>query len=166
MSASPSPDPGSDLPASPAPAASADPATVRRLLRQSRTIAVVGLSGDPEKPSWQVARYLQDQGYRIIPVNPRLAEVLGEKAYPDLRSVPEPIDLIDVFRPAADCPAIAEQAVAIRARGLWLQAGIVSDEAAAIARRAGLPVVMDRCTLVEHRHLAASAPEIGSAPTG
>jgi predicted CoA-binding protein len=161
MSASPSLDPG--LRASPATGASADPATIRHLLRQSRTIAVVGLSGDPAKPSWQVARYLQEHGYRIIPVNPRLTEVLGEKAYPDLRSIPEPVDLVDVFRPPADCPAIAEQAVAIRARGLWLQAGIVSEAAAAIARRAELPIVMDRCTLVERRHLAESAPPGGSA---
>jgi predicted CoA-binding protein len=141
----------------------ADPATIRTLLQQARTIAVVGLSGDPAKPSWQVARYLQEQGYRILPVNPRLTEVLGEKAYPDLRSIPEPVDLVDVFRPAADCPAIAEQAAAIRAGGLWLQSGIVSPEAATLARHAGLAVVMDRCTLVEHRRLATSTQPSGPA---
>jgi predicted CoA-binding protein len=141
----------------------ADPATIRRLLQQSRTIAVVGLSGDPDKPSWQVAHYLQKQGYRILPVNPRLTEVLGERAYPDLRSIPEAVDLVDVFRPAADCPAIAEQAAAIRARGLWLQSGIVSHESARLARNAGLAVVMDRCTLVEHRSLATSDPAGGRA---
>lgn len=157
MSASPSPDPGSR--ATPAASPSADPATIRHLLQQSRTVAVVGLSGDPEKPSWQVARYLQEHGYRIIPVNPRLTEVLGEKAYPDLGSIPEPVDLVDLFRPAVDCPAIAEQAVAVRARGLWLQSGIVSETAADIARRAGLAVVMDRCTFVEHRRLTGSTPE-------
>ncbi len=160
MSALPSS--GSSPHPSPAHSLSADPATICRLLQQSRTIAVVGLSGDPEKPSWQVARYLQEHGYRIIPVNPRLTEVLGEKAYPDLGSIPEPVDLVDVFRPAADCPAIAEQAVALHARGLWLQSCIISEEAAHIARRAGLAVVMDRCTLVEHRRLGGSTSKRGS----
>lgn len=159
MSASPSS--GSGPHPTPVSSPSADPATIRRLLQQCRTIAVVGLSGDPEKPSWQVARYLQEHGYRIIPVNPRLTEVLGEKAYPELGLIPEPVDLVDVFRPAAECPAIAEQAVALRARGLWLQSGIVSEEAAEVARRAGLAFVMDRCTLVEHRRLTGSASEGG-----
>jgi len=126
---------------------------LRRILREARTIAVVGLSADPEKPSHEVAAYLQAQGYRIIPVNPRGGVILGETVYADLRAVPEPIDLVDVFRPAADCLEVARGAVAVRAKALWLQLGIVNDEAAAFARAAGLAVVMDRCTLREHRRL-------------
>jgi predicted CoA-binding protein len=126
---------------------------LRRILREARTIAVVGLSADPEKPSHEVAAYLQAQGYRIIPVNPRGGVILGETVYADLRAVPEPIDLVDVFRPAAACLEVARGAVAVRAKALWLQLGIVNDEAAAFARAAGLAVVMDRCTLREHRRL-------------
>jgi predicted CoA-binding protein len=128
---------------------------LRRILREARTIAVVGLSADPEKPSHEVAAYLQAQGYRIIPVNPRGGVILGETVYADLRAVPEPIDLVDVFRPAADCLEVAREAAAVRAKALWLQLGIVNDEAAAFARAAGLAVVMDRCTLREHRRLLA-----------
>jgi len=124
-----------------------------RILCAARTIAVVGLSADPEKPSHEVAAYLQAQGYRIIPVNPRGGIILGETVYADLRAVPEPIDLVDVFRPAAVCLDIAREAVAVRAKVLWLQLGIVNEEAAALARAAGLAVVMDRCTLREHRRL-------------
>ena len=124
-----------------------------RILREARTIAVVGLSGDSEKPSHEVAAYLQAQGYRIIPVNPRGGVILGETVYADLRAVPEPIDLVDVFRPAEACLDIAREAVAVRAKVLWLQLGIVNEEAAALARAAGLAVVMDRCTLREHRRL-------------
>jgi predicted CoA-binding protein len=126
-----------------------------RILREARTIAVVGLSADPEKPSHEVAAYLQAHGYRIIPVNPRGGVILGETVYADLRAVPEPVDLVDVFRPAAACPDIARAAVAVEAKALWLQLGIVNEEAAALARAAGLAVVMDRCTLREHRRLLA-----------
>jgi predicted CoA-binding protein len=126
-----------------------------RILREARTIAVVGLSADPEKPSHEVAAYLQAHGYRIIPVNPRGGVILGETVYADLRAVPEPIDLVDVFRPATACPDVARAAVAVRAKVLWLQLGIVNEEAAALARAAGLAVVMDRCTLREHRRLLA-----------
>ena len=126
---------------------------VGRILREARTIAVVGLSADPGKPSHEVAAYLQAQGYRIIPVNPRGGAILGETVYADLRAVPEPIDLVDVFRPAAACLDVARDAVAVRAKVLWLQLGIVNEEAATLARDAGLTVVMDRCTLREHRRL-------------
>ncbi|HTZ19828.1 MAG TPA: CoA-binding protein [Opitutaceae bacterium] len=126
---------------------------LRRILREARTIAVVGLSGDSAKPSHEVAAYLQAQGYRIIPVNPRGGVILGETVYADLRAVPEPVDLVDVFRPAAACLEVARAAVAVGAKTLWLQLGIVNDEAAALAHAAGLAVVMDRCTLREHRRL-------------
>ena len=126
-----------------------------RILRKARTIAVIGLSADPEKPSHEVAAYLQAHGYRIIPVNPRGGVILGEAVYADLSAVPEPIDIVDVFRPAAACLKVAREAVAVRAKVLWLQLGIVNEEAAALARAAGLAVVMDRCTLREHRRLLA-----------
>jgi predicted CoA-binding protein len=132
-----------------------DDAALRRLLREARTIAVVGLSADPRKPSHEVAAYLQAQGYRIIPVNPRGGVILGETVYADLRAVPEPIDIVDVFRPAAACLDVAREAVAVRAKALWLQLGIVNEEASALACAAGLAVVMDRCTLREHRRLLA-----------
>lgn len=130
--------------------------TLRQILRQSRTIAVVGLSADSTRPSHGVATYLRQQGYRIIPVNPRYDEVLGERCYPDLAAIPEPVDMVDVFRNAADCVPIAEQAVAIGAKVLWLQLGVVNDEAARIARAGGLTVVQDRCVEIEHARLAAS----------
>jgi len=130
-----------------------DAHVMQRLLRESNTIAVVGLSTDPERASSRVASYLMKRGYRIIPVNPKAESILGEKAYADLASIPETVDLVDVFRPAAECLAVAEQAVAIRAKGLWLQIGIVNIEAADRAARAGLDVVIDRCLMTEHAHL-------------
>ena len=126
-----------------------------RILREARTIAVVGLSADPDKPSHEVAAYLQAHGYRVIPVNPRGGTILGETVYADLRAVPEPVDIVDVFRPAAACLDVARAAVAVGAKVLWLQLGIVNEEAAALARAAGLAIVMDRCTLREHRRLLA-----------
>lgn len=131
-----------------------DPIT--RILRESHTIAVVGLSNDPTRDSYEVAAYLKAQGYCIIPVNPFVTEVLGERAYPDLLSIPEPVDLVDVFRRPEATPPIAQDAVAIGAKAFWLQLGIVSEEAAAIARTGGLEVVMDRCTMVEHRRRAGA----------
>jgi predicted CoA-binding protein len=133
-------------------------AELRHILQTTRTIAVVGLSADPEKPSHEVAAYLQAQGYRIVPVNPRGGTILGETVYPDLATVPGPVDLVDVFRPAEACADVARQAVAVRAKALWLQLGIVNDEAARLAREAGLAVVMDRCTLREHQRLLARRP--------
>jgi predicted CoA-binding protein len=126
---------------------------VRELLQQTRSIAVVGISSDPSKPSHYVAAYMQARGYRVIPVNPRYPEVLGERCYPNLQAIPGKVDMVDVFRRAEDCPAIAEQAAAIGAKSLWLQLGIVSTEAEAIARQGGLQVVMDACLMVEHRRL-------------
>ncbi|HET7560480.1 MAG TPA: CoA-binding protein [Limnochordia bacterium] len=127
------------------------PADFDAIFAQTRTIAVVGLSPDPDRSSHGVASYLQQAGYRIIPVNPNARAVLGERAYPDLRSVPEPVDLVDVFRRSEFVPEIAEETVAISAKALWLQLGVVHEPAARRARAAGLTVVMDRCLAVEHR---------------
>lgn len=136
------------------PRDNATPAEVRDLLI-ARTIAVVGLSDKPDRDSYHVAAYLQKAGYRIIPVNPALSEVLGERAYPGLREVPEPIDVVDVFRRPGAVPAIVEDAIAVGARAVWLQDGIVHNEAAARARAAGLQVVQSRCMLREHSAMRA-----------
>ena len=126
------------------------------ILRSARTVAVVGLSPDPSRPSHGVASYLKRQGYRIIPVNPNATEVLGEKSYPDLRSVPVPIDVVDVFRRSEHVPEVVEQAIAVGAKAVWMQEGVIHPQAAQRARQAGLRVVMDRCMLKEHqRHRTA-----------
>jgi uncharacterized protein len=127
-----------------------DPLVIQRLLRETRTIAIVGLSTDPQRASWFVASYLKKEGYAVIPVNPKADKILGEKAYPDLASIPVPVDMVDVFRPASECLAIAHQAVAIRAKALWLQLKLVNIEAAEYAARNGLTVVLDRCVKMEH----------------
>ena len=123
---------------------------IRQALGQTRTIAMVGLSTNRQKASYFVGTYLKYMGYRIIPIHPKADAILGEKAYPSLLDVPEPVDLVDVFRPAAECPALARQAVEIGAKALWLQLRIVSEEAAEIAEGGGLIVVMDRCVKMEH----------------
>jgi predicted CoA-binding protein len=120
---------------------------------QTGTIAVVGASTDPEKPSHAVPAYLRSQGYRIVPVNPRVPEVLGERSFPTLADVDVDVDLVEVFRPPGETPEIAAAAVALGARTLWLQLGIVSDEAAEIADAAGLTVVMNRCMGIVHGEL-------------
>lgn len=130
-----------------------DDESLRRIYREARTIAVVGLSGKPERDSNEVARYLQGQGYRVIPVNPNEEQVLGEKAYPSLLEVPGEVDVVDVFRRPEETPEIARQAVEVGARVLWLQKGIVSDEARRIAEEAGLRVVMGMCIEDTHRRL-------------
>jgi len=129
---------------------------VQRILKQTKTIAVVGLSDKPDRDSYQIASYLQQQGYRIIPVNPRIKEVLGEKAYPSLRDVPDPVDVVDIFRRSEDVPPIVEDAIAIGAKVVWMQSGIVNEEAAARAEAAGLAVIMDACMRSAHRTLRAS----------
>ncbi|MDP9297496.1 MAG: CoA-binding protein [Actinomycetota bacterium] len=120
---------------------------LRALLGEARTIAVVGLSSKPDRPSHDVASYLQEHGYRIVPVNPNETEVLGERAYPSLLDIPTdvPIDVVDVFRRAADTPSIASDAVRIGAKVLWLQDGIVNDDASRIASDGGLEVIMGVC---------------------
>ena len=123
---------------------------LRALLEDTRTIAIVGLSPRPERASNEVARYLRAAGYTIIPVNPKCTEVLGEKCYPSLREVPGPIDMVDVFRRSEEVMAVAEDAIAVGARSLWLQLGVIAPEATALATAAGLKVVVDRCTKIEH----------------
>ena len=112
-------------------------------LQNSKTIAVVGLSGDPERISYRVTRYMQEQGYRIIPVNPMVEEVLGEKSYPDLRSVPEPIDMVNVFRRSELVPPVIEQAIELGVKYIWMQDGVINQEWAAKAEAAGIPVIQD-----------------------
>ena len=128
-------------------------AQLRHILKESRTIAVVGLSADWFRPSYFAAKYMQEHGYRIIPVNPKYTEILGERCYPDLKSVPDKIDMVDVFRKSADCAPIAKDAVAIGAKTLWLQIGVINEEARQIAEDAGLSVVMDRCVKIEYARL-------------
>ncbi len=132
-----------------------DPDPIRLLLEQSRTIAIVGLSPDEQRPSHDVARYLQAHGYRVVPVNPRCTEVLGERSFASLEDIPFPVDLVDVFRRTEELVPIARSAVAIGARGLWQQLGVANDEADAIARAGGLVSVLDRCIKIDHRRLLA-----------
>ena len=127
-----------------------DPRTIQRLLREAKTIAVVGLSTDTQRASWFVANYLQQEGYRIVPVHPTATELLGERVYASLTDIPIPVDIVDVFRPAVEAPEFARQAIAIRARAIWMQLKLASMEAAALAREAGLDVVADRCIKMEH----------------
>ena len=128
-----------------------NPEIIEKIVKDSKTIAVVGLSDKPDRPSYGVAQYLQSQGYKIIPVNPRISEVLGEKSYPDLKSIPEAVDVVDIFRRSEDIPPIVDEAIEIGTKAVWMQEGIVNDEAAAKANENGLLVVMNRCMLKEHR---------------
>ena len=134
-----------------------DIAGLRRILTRSRTIAVVGLSANWYRPSFFAAKYMRDHGYRIIPVNPSYAEVMGERCFPDLPTAREitatPIDIVDCFRRSADIPPIAHDAVAIGAKVLWMQLGVRNDEAAKVALDAGLEVVMNRCVKIEHARI-------------
>lgn len=131
-----------------------DDETIRVLLREARTIAVVGLSNDRYRPSYGVAKYLQGQGYRIVPVNPTIDEALGERAYPDLVSIPEPIDIVDIFRRSELVgPHVDEAIQRGDARLIWMQVGVWNSAAARRALAAGLPVVMSRCLMVDHRRL-------------
>jgi len=149
-------EPGSEPDPSPAPTPyGPSDAELRSILGDARTIAVVGLSSKPERDSYDIASYLQEHGYRIVPVNPNETEVLGEVAYPSLLDVPENIriDVVDVFRRAADTPPIAREAVRVGAKVLWLQDGIVNDEARRIAEEAGLTVIMGVCIRRTRRRL-------------
>ena len=120
-------------------------------LRNSKTIAVVGLSNNPDRDSHRVASYLQSQGYRIIPVNPVIEEALGEKSYPDLKSVPESIDMVDVFRRSDQVMPVVDEAIEVGARYIWMQDGVINEEAKAKAEAAGIPVIMNDCALRQHR---------------
>lgn len=127
--------------------------TEEKILKTYRKVAVVGLSPKPDRPSHQVASYLKEQGYRIIPVNTYAKEILGEACYTSLSSIPEPVDVVDIFRrPEAVLP-IVEEAIKLGAKAVWMQEGVINEEAASLAKGAGLLVVMDRCMLKEHRKL-------------
>jgi len=124
---------------------------ITKILRESKTIAVVGLSSNPARPSYGVTEYMQSVGYRIIPVNPTEKEVLGEKSYARLEDVTEKIDIVDIFRRAEEVPAVVESAVRVGAKVVWMQLGVENTEAAEKAREAGLVAVEDACILIEHR---------------
>lgn len=130
-----------------------DDAGLRRILENHKVIAMVGLSPKEDRPSHHVAHYLLEHGYTVIPVNPQESEILGQKSYASLSEIPVQVDMVDVFRKAADVPPIADEAIAIGAKSLWLQLGIIHAEAAAKAAAAGLDVVMDRCPKIEHPRL-------------
>ena len=129
------------------------PDAIRKLLQDARTIAIVGLSAKADRPSNEVAHRLQRAGYTIIPVNPAYEEVLGQKCYPSLHEVPGKIDLVDVFRKPAEVMGVVDEAIAVGAGSVWLQLGVIAPDAADKAAAAGLKVVSDRCTKIEHRRL-------------
>jgi predicted CoA-binding protein len=135
--------------------------TLRRILRQTRVIAVVGLSADWYRPSYFAAKYMQEHGYRVIPVNPKYDRILGEKCYKSLRDIPEPVDMVDVFRKTQDVPPIADDAIAIGAKVLWQQLSVRNEAAAAKARAAGLDAVLDRCVKIEHGRLFGGLNWVG-----
>ncbi len=139
--------------------------TLRRILKESRVLAIVGLSASWHRPSYFAAKYMLEHGYRVIPVNPQYQEVLGQKCYASLRDIPRSIaaqvDLVDVFRKTADVMPVAEDAIAIGARVLWQQLGVRNEEAAAKARAAGLEIVMDRCVKIEHGRLFGGLNWVG-----
>lgn len=135
--------------------------TLRRVLKENRVLAIVGLSANWHRPSYFAAKYMLEHGYRVIPVNPQYQEVLGQKCYASVRDIPEKVDLVDVFRKAADVMQVAEDAIAIGARVLWQQLGVRNEEAAAKARAAGLETVMDRCVKIEHGRLFGGLNWVG-----
>ncbi len=129
------------------------PEEIKAVLQNYRVVAVVGLSPRPERPSFQVARYLKEHGYRIVPVNPGQKVILGEKCYPRLPDIPFPVEVVDIFRNVEAIPAIVDEAIAIGARVVWMQQGLTEPAAARKAREAGLQVVMDRCMKIDHAQL-------------
>ncbi len=138
-----------------------DSGVIRTILSTTKTVAIVGLSPKPERPSYFVGSYLKSEGYRVIPVNPRATEILGEKSYPDLLSIPEPVDLVDVFRAPEECLDVAQQAIQIGAKALWFQFKVINYEAAKLAADAGLKMVMDRCVKVEHGRYSGQLHWVG-----
>ena len=132
---------------------------LKLIFEQTKTIAVVGLSKNPARPSHSVPQYLKDRGYRIIPVNPMAEELLGQKSYPDVRAIPEAIDVVQIFRKPEEVPAIVEDAIAVGAKVIWMQLGLVHESAAKRARSAVLQVVMDRCMRATHRELNLGMPK-------
>ncbi|MXZ80372.1 MAG: CoA-binding protein [Gammaproteobacteria bacterium] len=139
----------------------ADTNEIRRIFLENRTVAMVGLSANWYRPSFFAAKYLVDHGYRVIPVNPNYKEVLGETCYPDLASIPDKIDVVDLFQKAETTPEYARQAVSIGARVLWLQLGITNSEAERIAREAGMDYVEDRCMKIEHSRIFGGLNFVG-----
>jgi uncharacterized protein len=132
-----------------------------RILRQARTIAMVGLSSNPFRPSHFAAIYMLAEGYEVIPVNPREREILGRRCYPSLRDLPMPVDIVDIFRDPQAVPPIVEEAIAIGAKVVWMQLGVINEEAARRAREAGLEVVMDACVKIEHARFFGGLNTIG-----
>ena len=131
---------------------------MKEILLSAKTVASVGLSSNQQKESFWIASYLKEQGYRVIPVNPTANEILGEKAYPDLSAIPEKVDVVQVFRRPEDVPPVVDEAIKIGAKAVWMQEGIVHEEAARKAREAGLQVVMDACMRATHRRLIGPKP--------
>ena len=131
---------------------------MKEILLSAKTVASVGLSSNQEKESYWVVSYLKEQGYHVIPVNPTATEILGERAYPDLSSIPEKVDVVQVFRKPEDVPPVVDEAIKIGAKVVWMQEGIVNEEAAKTARAAGLEVVMNACMRVAHRRLIGTKP--------
>ncbi|MEO0897237.1 MAG: CoA-binding protein [Bacteroidota bacterium] len=138
-----------------------NPKAIRNLLLNSKVIAMVGLSDKPHRPSHFVASYLKSEGYRVIPVNPRATEILGEKAYPDLKSISFPVDIVDIFRKPAEVPSIVEDAIAIGAKAVWQQLKIINLEAAQAAREHGLVSIVDRCVKMEHGRYSGNLHWVG-----
>lgn len=136
------------------PEKNATPDEIREILLSSRVVAVVGLSPNPRRPSYGVAAYLKEHGFKIIPVNPAVSEVLGEKAYPDLASIGKPVDIVDIFRRSEFLGPAVDEAIAAGAKTVWMQQGLVDNAAASRARAAGLSVVMNKCIMVEHRRMS------------
>jgi len=128
-----------------------------KILKTYHTVAVVGLSPKSDRPSFKVASYLKEQGYRVIPVNPQAKEILGEICYPDLASIPQPVEVVDIFRSSEQVPAIVEEAIKVGAKAVWMQEGVINEEAAARAKEAGLLVVMDKCMRKEYLKLKGKA---------
>jgi predicted CoA-binding protein len=124
-----------------------------KILNEYHTVAMVGLSPDPNRPSHRVAQYLIDHGYKVIPVNPDAQEILGTKSYPDITSIPEPIEIVDIFRRSEEVIPIVDEAINVGAKVVWMQEGVINEQAASKAQDAGLMVVMDRCMLKEHKRL-------------
>ena len=137
-----------------APELNASPEEIAAILKTYRTVAVVGLSPKADRPSHQVARYLQEHGYRIVPVRPGCREILGETCYDSLKDLPFPVDVVDIFRSVDAIPGIVDEAIAIGAKVVWMQLGLAEPDSARKAREAGLKVVMDRCMKIEHGHLS------------
>lgn len=133
----------------------AGPEEIKAILQDYKVVAVVGLSPKPERPSFRVAHYLKEHGYRIVPVNPGQKEIMGEKCYPNLKEIPFPIEVVDIFRNVEAIPAIVDEAITIGAKVVWMQQGLVEPASAQKAREAGLQVVMDRCMKVDHAQLLA-----------